>query len=211
MAFVRHQSWFWLQAELHGAAAKLDEALRELRALSLKDPLRVEHPQPLDASAVKQALLLAIEVVYNGDLLLFYHKRLALTDWAYDFLHAHELVKYWTQYEKQGTLVWEINTLIAGAARLLEGYHKLTEDDQRFLDGLDLPADLLADFTLSRNLFSVGFDDMGLFAAGRGLEGVLRAIARKSKLTYINPFCRAYCSAWMAAPRAPAVSPFGMM
>lgn len=48
---------------------------------------------------------------------------------------------------------------------------------------LELPEDLRADFILSRDLFSVGFDEMGLFAAGRGIEGVLRVIARRRKLT----------------------------
>jgi hypothetical protein len=41
---------------------------------------------------------------------------------------------------------------------------------------------LEADFRLARNLFSLGFDDVGLLIAGRGLEGVLRKIANIRKI-----------------------------
>ena len=40
-----------------------------------------------------------------------------------------------------------------------------------------------SDFRLARNLFSVGFDEVGLLMAGRGLEGVLRKIAVVRKIS----------------------------
>jgi hypothetical protein len=40
----------------------------------------------------------------------------------------------------------------------------------------DLPEPLKRDFREARDLFSLGFDEMGLFACGRGLEMVARAI-----------------------------------
>lgn len=72
--------------------------------------------------------------------------------------------------------------LVAASEKLLLGYHTVQTEDERFLDNLELPDKLLADFILCRNLFSVGMDDMGLFAAGRGFEGVLRAIARRRNI-----------------------------
>ena len=63
---------------------------------------------------------------------------------------------------------------------LLQGFRNLVEEDHRFLQGgLVLPSGPGADFKLSRDLFSVGFDEVGLLIAGRGLEGVLREIARQ--------------------------------
>src|SRR5262245_65585889 len=50
--------------------------------------------------------------------------------------------------------------------------------EDRFIVGvLDLPPSLESDFRTSRNLFSIGFDEVGLLIAGRRLEGVLRKIA----------------------------------
>jgi hypothetical protein len=44
---------------------------------------------------------------------------------------------------------------------------------------IDLP-----DFRSARNLFSVGFDDVGLFLLERGLEGVLREITEVRHLAF---------------------------
>lgn len=76
----------------------------------------------------------------------------------------------------------EVSELVTAAETLLEGYHQLQEEDKRFLDHVELPSPLLADFVLCRNLFSVGLDDLGVFAAGRGFEGVLRTIAKRRKI-----------------------------
>src|SRR5262245_53495019 len=55
--------------------------------------------------------------------------------------------------------------------------------EDRFIVGvLDLPPSLESDFRTSRNLFSIGFDEVGLLIAGRGLEGVLRKIAYTRKI-----------------------------
>ena len=50
-------------------------------------------------------------------------------------------------------------------------------EDEFIVSSIELPDPLEADFRLARNLFSVGFDEVGLLIAGRGLEGVLRKIA----------------------------------
>lgn len=63
----------------------------------------------------------------------------------------------------------------------------MSEDGDTFLvKGLDLPDELESDFRLARNLFSVGFDDIGVLIAGRGLEGVLRNIARVRKILVVD-------------------------
>jgi hypothetical protein len=178
---VRHthqETWFALQAHLHEAATKLQTSTRELRELHLEDP------RPSDPPPIEHAERLAEEIVYSGELLLLYHKRLALSDWAYDFLTAHDMTEHWERYAATRRIINEVNELIDAADKLLQGYHQLQNEDERFLGDLDLPEALQADFTLSRNLFSIGLDDLGVFAAGRGLEGVLRAIARRRKLTY---------------------------
>ena len=56
------------------------------------------------------------------------------------------------------------------------------EDERLLLSDLELPEELEEDFRLSRNLFSVGFDKTALFVAARGLEKVLRQIARGRKI-----------------------------
>jgi hypothetical protein len=119
-----------------------------------------------------------------GELLLLNHKRLELSDWPYDFLHAHELTKHWNNYANSRRIIREVSDLMIAANKLLEGYRELLREDERLLDDLDLPDELSADFTLSRNLFSIGLEDLGVFAAGQGLEGVLHAIARRRKLIY---------------------------
>lgn len=59
------------------------------------------------------------------------------------------------------------------------------EDEQLLIDGLDLPEELTYDFRLARNVFSIGLDEVGLFVAGRGLEKVLRRIARGRKIAVV--------------------------
>ena len=68
----------------------------------------------------------------------------------------------------------------------MDGYDRMAREDERlFLDGLELPEELEGDFGLSRDLFSIGLDEVGLFTAARGLEKVLRRIARDRKLVTV--------------------------
>jgi hypothetical protein len=60
------------------------------------------------------------------------------------------------------------------------------EDEQWLVEDLDLPKALELDFRMSRNLFSVGFDEAGLFLAARGLEKVVRQIARDRKIDLVT-------------------------
>jgi len=117
---------------------------------------------------------------------LLYNKRLALSDASYGFLHQNNLLKHWDQYAKSERIYIEISQLLSDIDKLLKGYQELVEADRRFLvDDLDLPPSLESDFQLARNLFSNGFDEAGVFMAGRGLEGVLRKIAADRKIVLV--------------------------
>lgn len=123
-------------------------------------------------------------MVYAGEELLLYHKRLTKSDASYGFLHQHDILEHWERYEKTGRIAMEIHQLMKDVDELLDGYGSLIQADDRFIvDHLDLPASLESEFRLARNLFSVGFDDVGLHVAGRGLEGVLRRIADVRKIS----------------------------
>jgi hypothetical protein len=141
------------------------------------------HLAPQDASVVSSAKPHVIDVVDAGERLLLYHKRLARSSAAYGFLHQHDLVDHWDRYEASGRTPRVVNQLMRDTAEVLRGYQELIEADERFLvDDLGLPPELEAEFRLARNLFSLGFDDIGLLVAGRGLEGVLRKIAGARKI-----------------------------
>lgn len=115
--------------------------------------------------------------VYAGEELLLYHKRLAESKEAYGFLHQHSLPDHWGRYAQTRRIIKEISQFVCDVDELLRGLDVMAEAENEFIVGsIDLPALLEGDFRLARNLFSVGFDEVGLLIAGRGLEGVLRRI-----------------------------------
>jgi hypothetical protein len=174
---THRETWFSLLAHLGEAASNLQRTIDDLRQLGFGTA------KPLtDRALLDQARPLTWDLVRAGETLLLYHKRLALSDHAYDFLHAHEVDKHWDRYAESDRVFSEVSDLVDAAEKLLEGYHQLQAEDERFLDHLELPSELLADFVLCRNLFSVGLDELGVFAAGRGFEGVLRTIAKRRKI-----------------------------
>lgn len=175
---THRETWFSQHTHLCEAAANLHRATQRLRELGFGD-----DPPRKDAMSLRETRELTWNVVREGETILLYHKRLGLSDWAYDFLHAHDLDEHWDRYRASDRIYREVAELVIAAERLLDGYRQIEADDERFLDFVDLPNEVQADFTLCRNLFSAGFDEMGVFAAGRGLEGVLRAIARRRNIT----------------------------
>lgn len=172
---------------LFGTECRLFEATSELEAgLNTLDELgfagdKDNHP-PEDAPAVTEAKTAILEVINAGERLLLFNKRLALSGQAYGFLHSHDLLDHWDRY---GTVRRhrEIHQIVEDTRQLLTGYHEMVTSDEDFLVGeIDLPQDLETDFLLARNLFSVGQDEVALLIAGRGLEAVLRKIARVRKI-----------------------------
>ncbi len=115
---------------------------------------------------------------------LYNHKRLALDEASYGFLSSHDLVDEWYRYVGLERIKRELHIFIKDCRGLLDGYYRMERGDERYIiDDIDLPTDLEADFRTAHNLFSVGFDEIGLLIAGRGLEGVLRRIASDKKLS----------------------------
>lgn len=127
--------------------------------------------------------MIVIEAIHAGEELLLYHRRLAISEASYGFLHQHTVLDHWDRYKRTDRIAFEIEQLVKEIRRLLDGYEQIAREDERFItDNLDIPPELERDFRLSRDLFSVGFDETGLLVAGRGLEGVLRQIARNRRI-----------------------------
>lgn len=177
-----HDTWYETEQRHGGAIRKLEAALQALVDLGFNG--RRETRLPGDKSLLDPACQVVLELVYAGEELLMLDKRLAKSRASYGFLHQHDIVEHWERYAATDRIFREIDQLVKDTHELLQGLYELHKDDDSFLlDELDLPQELEADFRLARNLFSVGFDDLGVFVAGRGFEGVLRRIAQVRKLS----------------------------
>jgi hypothetical protein len=178
---AQRSSWFETECHLWEAAQKLTKASQALYDLGFSGENHDRPPN--DPSIIKQTRPLVLEAVYAGEKLLLYHKRLAKSDASYGFLHQNDILEHWDRYEGTGRIAHEIHQLMSDIRELLNGYQDLVQAEDRFIvENLDLPSSLESDFRLARNLFSVGFDEVGLLIAGRGLEGVLRKIADIRKI-----------------------------
>jgi hypothetical protein len=177
----KHGSLFENQRRLHDAVRRLTAAVGSLNKMGFEgDKAKILSIKSTVTEAAKDE---AIMLVYAGEELLLYHKRLALSQASYGFLHQNDLLEHWEHYSSSGRIGYEVAQLVEDAEELLAGYDALTEEDERFLVyNLDLPKEIEADFYLARNLFSVGFEDVGVLIAGRGLEGILRIICHQRKI-----------------------------
>lgn len=182
---LSHQiSWFETDRDLWGAATRLRESAISLRKLGFTGNDR-DRP-PSSPSLIEQARKIGFEAVGAGEELLLHHKRLATADAAYGFLHQHDILEdeHWDRYKQTGRIAREIHQLASDISELLKGYEEFVQAGDKFIvRSLDLPSSLEADFRLARNLFSVGFDEVGLLIAGRGLEGVVQKIAEVRKIS----------------------------
>jgi len=168
---------------LFEAVRKIEDSTNSLRALGFtgKDNAR----PPTDPAVSQQARNIVLEAVYAGEELLFFDKRLciAANDPAYGFRHQKSILENWERYSATLRIASEIHQLVEDIDVMMSGYYTLLQADNRFIvDNLDLPNSLEVDFRLARDLFSIGFDEIGLLIAGRGLEGVLRKIASERKI-----------------------------
>jgi hypothetical protein len=181
---TQQSSWFEMECHLWKAVEELKDNVQSLRELGFTGS---DHDRPpSDPSIIDKAAPLVLEAVYAAEELLLYHKRLAKSDAAYGFFHQNDVLEHWDRYAKTGRIAKEIHQLMSDIDKLLQGYRELVQGEDRFIVGdLDLPSSLAADFRLARNLFSVGFDEVGLLIAGRGLEGVLRRIAEVRKISLV--------------------------
>ncbi len=159
---------------MFNALEKFKETIDALGKMGYADDSPAQNKKELH-----EARRLMWTLVLNGEIILLHHKRLALSSWASDFIYEKDLEEHWEHYSSGIRIYNELNKLIIGAKKMLEGFFELSNQDEDFLVyGLSLPDHLKEDFLLARNLFSVGFDSVGAFVAGRGLEGVLREVAK---------------------------------
>ena len=178
---ARRNSWFETEHRLYDACREVTAAANSLRALGFTGSDN-DRP-PSNPSILDEAIRHVFDLVNAGEMLLLHHKRLAKSWAAYGFPHQHVLIEHLERYQATGRIYNEIHQLIKDTDELMDGYNEFIRSDEDFLvRDLDLPPELEADFRLARNLFSVGFEDIGLLIAGRGLEGVLRKIAQARKI-----------------------------
>jgi hypothetical protein len=119
----------------------------------------------------------AVEICYLGESVLRYQKRLVLGEHAYGFLHGKETIPHAAHKTHRPPRRYDLKRLAEDTRKLLKGFDEMELADSSFLlSEIDLPDDLMRDFRLARDLFSVGFDEVGLLISGRGLERVLRTI-----------------------------------
>jgi hypothetical protein len=174
-------TYFEAECELHDCIQKLEAAMSSLGELGFSGSYQKASPN--DDSILDDAHGNVIELIYAGEELLLYHKRLAKSDDAYGFLSQHDILDHWDRYAVGSRIFREIDQLVKDTTKLLAGFYRIKNDDEKFLvDHLDLPDELEKDFRVARNLFSIGADEVGLFMAGKGLESVLRNIARTRKI-----------------------------
>lgn len=140
--------------------------------------------QQIAPSLLDQASALAIDICHFGESVLVFQKRLVMNQHAYGFLHGKEAIPHAAHSTHRPPTLYDLRQLAEDTRELLDGFKEMERADADFLvSGLNLPEPLLRDFRLARDLFSVGFDEIGLLIAGRGLEGVLRAILAERRVS----------------------------
>jgi|UniRef100_A0AAT9JAJ1 hypothetical protein len=150
---------------------------------------RLVRSQPEGERWNKDILTKTLDLVETisslAEYIFLYFPELAKSRYAYDFLYAKDLHLHWERYSQTRRIEREIKEYLRAAKKLLDGFYELTEEFNRFLmdEIKDLPPDLQKDFRVARDLFSVGMEEQGVFAALRGLEGVLRRISKNLGVT----------------------------
>jgi hypothetical protein len=178
---AQRESSFEVVQRLFKAAATLERSISGLHALGFRGG---EDGNDLSVNA--DVYRHVEDLLYAGEELLLFHKRLALSAAAYDFACCRDVLQRWDRNLGTPRAAEEINELVRAIRTLMDGFFAITKGDTELLVGdLELPEDLESDFRLARNLFSVGFDDVAALISGRGLEGVLREIARRRKMLIV--------------------------
>lgn len=169
-------SAFERQKELCLSVEELQRALEKLADMGFGNEEISGEVEQRDLEKVRKGIW---DIARSGEEILLYHKRLALSEWSNDFLHEKDLDEHWERYAPTGRIFKELNQLIYASQKLLTGFYKFIDEDRNFVvNDVELPESLALDFVHARDLFSVGFEEIGLLVAGRGLEGILREIAR---------------------------------
>jgi hypothetical protein len=165
----------------HALLSNLAERLQLLKELvprlehilvSLKDA------PPADVS-LSPSITLAVEA---GEFVLLCRPRLLGQRASHRFIAARAVIDQYETRQSQKRLM-ELQLFIDGCIGLIKAVAELDEDDAEFLlQDLTVPEPLKVDFELARDLFNLDQDDIALVATARGLEGVLREIAKHQRV-----------------------------
>jgi len=156
------------QAKISRALAELKDALTKLSDLGFTEDPPQEHREHLD-----EAFSICLDLAYAGEDLLMYHRRLALSQAAYEFCHQKDIVvrENWDRYSVTKRIFKEIARLVESVDQLVQGYRDIVDSHGKYLRiESDLPDTVEADFRLARDLLSVDLDEVGLLIAGRDLS-----------------------------------------
>ena len=173
---VMSYTWATMEDILCNASRLLDKYKLDIFNL-------LQHSK--DVSFKNKRLMISLKdmvtvLIESGERLLFFHKRLAIDSSSNSFLQDKNMIEHWDRYAQSDRIFDEIEQIRLVVDDLLMGYHTMAADDGTFLiSPMTLPDDTMSDFKLAQNLFSVGFDDVGVLIACRGLETALRTVAEK--------------------------------
>lgn len=183
---TRSNSWFENVEQMLIARDDFIEQLNELRRMGL-----YKKPPYQNKAAFSSAREVMWQLVHHGELLLIYHKRLASSRWARNFIDAKNLDAHWDRFVKEANerIYYELYDLYWAGEKLAEGFQSFANEDKNFLienlENIWRRKDLMSDFVLARNLFSIGIEGVGTFVAGRGLEGILREVAKRKGIVML--------------------------
>jgi hypothetical protein len=163
--------------EFYNCLDGFTEALHKLQHLRQEHKLR-------DNQEVEE---LCLDLAYNGEMILLYQRRVAQMDLAYGFLHSKNDVGHYANPRHPMTYA-QIERLIKDSADFLNSVEReiLRADDFLMDYQIDLPDDAENDILIARDLFSLGFDDVGLLVLGRALERIVRFVLRERKVQLIS-------------------------
>jgi hypothetical protein len=141
--------------------------------------------KPYTENEFRDVWAAACQIVTNGEYALAYCKPLAETKGGEEFIGRKGVFEHLPRYQKEswGSCKNGTKDLLQATEQLMEAIHDFWESDNTFLKHVsDLPDDLRGDFVSARDVMSLGFTEAGLIYAGRGLEGVVRRIAKDHNL-----------------------------
>lgn len=164
---------------VQSAAETFEELLLDLRELrtdhrKLGNVLKTKETK----SAYDDAHELSVGICHYGESLLLHQRWLAEDLASGRFLNAKEAIHHAARGSHREATFYDFRNLHESVDEMLAVYDRWLTDRSSYIvyDVHDLPTEMKQDFRQGRGLFSLGFDEMGLFACGRGLERVARSI-----------------------------------
>jgi len=142
------------------------------------------EPDDQDVGPLLQRLGDSVELICQlAEEVFWDFPAVAFADEAQEFISCMALCRYWEKYAGERAfrkIRIRLEEFISATRDLLKGFHAHKLATSEFLreETEKLPPELLLDFGLARDLCSVEMEEAAAFFAGRGLERVLRGVAR---------------------------------